>query len=132
MLHALIAVALFAGNDSAPAPPPPTEPPGWRKLEAIYREACAPKAPHQDVSYPENLAGTNLSGTAVLILTLNPCGEVRDVVIEKSSQNRDVDRAAIESVRAWVIDPKLAQLSPGMGGQVRVPVAIMPSAQETP
>lgn len=128
MLHALIAIALSVGNDSTPVPPPPPEPPGWQRLKAIHGEECTPKAPNQDVAYPENLIGTNVTGTTVLILALNPCGEVRDVAIEKSSQNRDVDRAAIDSAKTWVIDPKHAQLSPGLGGQVRVPVTIAPSA----
>lgn len=133
MLSALIGLALLAGDGAVPPPPPPPEPPSrpWEaKWSAIEQEACTPKPPQQHIAYPEHLIGANVSGTAVLILVLNPCGEVRDAVFERSSRNRDIDRAARDSALTWVIDPNVAQLPPGRGGRVRVPVVLTPSAPE--
>ena len=117
-----------------PPPPPPAPPPGsihprepqWR---AIYEEKCSPKPPNQDIAYPDFLLETGASGTTVLIVVMNPCGEVRDAVIEKSSNNIDLDLAAIMAAMRWVIDPKLADLRPGLGGQVRIPVVMTPTAK---
>ena len=125
MLSVLTALALLAGDGAVPPPPPPAPPSEW---SAIEHEACTPKPPQQHITYPEHLIGANVSGTTVLILILNPCGEVRDAVFERSSRNRDIDRAARDSALTWVIDPKVAQLPPGRGGRVRVPVTLMPSA----
>lgn len=129
MLSVLMALALLAGDDAVPPPPPPAPPSEW---SAIEHEACTPKPPQQNIAYPEQLIGANVSGTAVLILVLNPCGEVRDVVFERSSRNRDIDRAARDSALTWVFDPKRVDLPPGRGGRVRVPVTLMPSPPEAP
>lgn len=137
MLSALMGLALLASDGAAPPPPAPPAPPApqqpWEaEWQAIAEETCTPKPPQQNISYPEHLIGTNVSGTTVLILALNPCGEVRDVIIERSSRNRDIDRAAMNAARTWVYDPKQAELSPGRGGRVRVPVALMPSPPVAP
>ena len=94
----------------------PREPQWW----AIYEEKCSPKPSNQNIAYPQHLRDAGASGTTILILVLNPCGEVRDAVIEKSSLNIDIDLAAIMAAMTWVINPSDAKLRPGFGGQVRV------------
>ena len=95
--------------------------------ESPYQEKCLPKAPTgRTVLYPIELIGTNTYGTAVLILDLNPCGEVRAATFEKSSRNRILDSAARDAVMTWVLDPETVGLSPGRGGRIRVPVEFPP------
>ena len=118
-----------------PPPPPPAPPPGSShprepQWKAIFEEKCSPKPQNRSISYPQHLLGTGISGTTTLILVLNPCGEVRDAVIEKSSHNTDIDLAAVMAAMTWVIDPNDAQLRPGFGGQVRVPIVMAPPPKE--
>jgi len=88
----------------------------------IYVEACTPQAPHQTINYPPQLVGTEVFGQVELVLFLNPCGQVRHVVISRSSGVPDLDVAAVESAKTWVISPGLANLQPGRGGLVRLPI----------
>lgn len=88
----------------------------------IYVEACTSQAPRQAINYPPQLIGTEISGLVELVLFLNPCGQVRHVVISRSSGVPDLDVAAVEGAKTWVISPGLANLQPERGGMVRVPV----------
>ena len=88
----------------------------------IYTETCTSKKLNQTVDYPAQLLGTRISGVVVLVLFLNPCGEVRHVIISQSSGTPDLDRAAVESAKNWVISPERADLPEGRGGMIRLPV----------
>jgi TonB family protein len=88
----------------------------------IYIEACTPQAPRQTINYPPQLVGTDVFGQVELVLFLNPCGQVRHVIISRSSGVPDLDVAAVESAKTWVISPGLAKLQPGRGGLVRLPI----------
>lgn len=72
--------------------------------------------------YPEQLKGTKIGGVVVLILTLDSCGSVIDVGVERSSRNRDLDRAAIEGARAWRFVPTTDGQGNTEPRRVRVPV----------
>ena len=72
-------------------------------------------------AYPELAALMRIAGRTVLIVDVSPQGEATDVVVEKSSRNRDLDRAAIDAARRWKFVPALKAGEP-VAGRVRVPV----------
>lgn len=117
MLGSLILV--LASQSAMGAPFAPGENP---ILAPIYVESCTPKAPSQTIQYPLQLIGTEVFGQVELVLFLNPCGEVRHVIISKSSGTPDLDIAAVESAKTWVISPERAHLEPGRGGVVKLPI----------
>lgn len=98
------------------------------RASQIYQEKCSQKRPTRPGNfYPQELAGTNIYGTAVLIIDVNPCGEVRDFVgFQKSTRNRVLDNAARDAVMSWVLDPKKLGLPSGRGGRFTVPVEFSP------
>ena len=99
-------------------------------LAPIYVEPCTPKAPSQPIQYPPQLIGTEVFGQVELVLFLNPCGEVRHVIISRSSGTPDLDIAAVESAKSWVISPDLASLEPGRGGIVRLPIKFAEDSEQ--
>ena len=88
----------------------------------IYVESCTTLEPRQAITYPPELVGTEVYGKVELVLFLNPCGQVRHVIVSKSSGTPVLDTAAVESAKSWVISPDLANLQPGRGGIVRLPI----------
>ena len=100
-----------------------------KRAGVIYQEKCVPKPPAiQAPTYPQELIGTNIYGTTVLILEVNPCGEVREVRFQKSSRNRALDRAAMDAAMNWVLDAEQLGHSAGKGGRILVPVDFLPPA----
>lgn len=51
--------------------------------------------------YPPAALRSGITGAVGVILTVNPDGYVEDVEVERSSQSRDLDRAAIQGARKW-------------------------------
>lgn len=109
---------LFSALSTEPVAAPIANP----VFAPIYVEACTPKTPRQTIEYPPELIGTEIFGKVELVLFLNACGDVRHVIISKSSGTPALDNAAVANVKSWVISPALAHLQPGLGGMVRVPV----------
>jgi TonB family protein len=100
-------------NDTLNIPPPrplrfawpgtSEEDKGWK--EAVGSESCVP-GPAQDEppEYPRDELANGVTGSVGLLILTNRCGDARDVVIEKSSRNRDLDRAAIKAAQQWRFD----------------------------
>ena len=57
--------------------------------------------------------------TVMLVIDSTP-GNVLNVAVEKSSRNRDLDRAAMDAARKWRFNPAVKNGQPVR--QVRVPV----------
>lgn len=68
----------------------------------------------------------------VVIVLLNPCGEVRDASFQKSSRNRAIDRAAIRWVRAARYSTKAKSLGNGIGGYGLLPFDFSNENDSTP
>jgi len=62
-----------------------------------------------------------VTGVVVLLVTVNAAGEPTDVKVEKSSHNRNLDRAAIDAARKWRFNPGKRN-GANVGDVVRVPV----------
>ena len=71
--------------------------------------------------YPPAALRSGITGTVILIISVDAQGNVTDVEVERSSRNRDLDRAAIQAARKWRFNP--AQVDGvNSAGRVRVPV----------
>ncbi len=123
-----------------PTPPPPEAPPievAEPRPMDVYTPPSppAPPAPQPDIGasvdissknmnppkYPPAAARAGITGTVVLIIDVDANGNVTNVSVEKSSRNRDLDRAAMDAARKWRFSPGMSN-GQKTAGRVRVPV----------
>ncbi|WP_099527407.1 energy transducer TonB [Stenotrophomonas maltophilia] len=124
----------------SPVPPPPQAPvvdvPEPRPSDIVTPPSPpAPAAPATSIEasvdisskamnpprYPPAAFRAGIQGEVILIIDVDANGNVTNVTVEKSSRNRDLDRAAMEAARKWRFN---AAESGGKkaAGRVRVPV----------
>ncbi|WP_099524754.1 energy transducer TonB [Stenotrophomonas maltophilia] len=98
---------------SPPAPPAPAT-----SIEASVDISSKAMNPPR---YPPAAFRAGIQGEVILIIDVDANGNVTNVTVEKSSRNRDLDRAAMEAARKWRFN---AAESGGKkaAGRVRVPV----------
>ncbi|MDN5781321.1 MAG: energy transducer TonB, partial [Luteimonas sp.] len=131
----------LAPPQPTPLPPPPEEPPVVFDDPSPMDTPAPPPAPPSppqpqqnigasvDISsknmnppkYPPAAARSGIEGTVILIIDVDANGNVVDVSVEKSSRNRDLDRAAIAAARKWRFNPSTVN-GQKAAGRVRVPV----------
>ena len=130
----------LAPPKTTPLPPPPEAPPvdvaEPRPTDIVTPPSPpAPPAPIADVAatvdissknmnpprYPPAAARAGIEGTVILIIDVDANGNVTNVAVEKSSRNRDLDRAAMEAARKWRFNPSVVN-GQKAAGRVRVPV----------
>ncbi|HHW4679106.1 MAG TPA: energy transducer TonB [Xylella sp.] len=124
----------------APVPPPPQAPvvdvPEPRPTDVVVPPAPpAPPSPPNDIGasvdissksmnppkYPSPALRSGITGEVVLIIDVDANGNVTNVSVEKSSRNRDLDRAAMEAASKWKFNPSVIN-GKKSAGRVRVPV----------
>ncbi|KAF1696202.1 energy transducer TonB [Pseudoxanthomonas jiangsuensis] len=124
----------------SPVPPPPEAPPvdvaEPRPTDVFTPPAPpAPPAPVADIQasvdissknmnpprYPPAAARAGIEGEVILVIDVDANGNVTNVSVEKSSRNRDLDRAAMEAARKWRFNPAQSG-GQKAAGRVRVPV----------
>lgn len=95
--------------------PPPSPPSTIEASVDISSKAMNPPR------YPPAAFRAGIQGEVILIIDVDASGNVTNVTVEKSSRNRDLDRAAMEAARKWRFN---AAESGGKkaAGRVRVPV----------
>lgn len=71
--------------------------------------------------YPPAAARAGIQGTVILVIDVDANGNVTNVSVEKSSRNRDLDRAAMDAARKWRFNAGQAG-GQKTAGRVRVPV----------
>ena len=71
--------------------------------------------------YPPAAARSGIEGEVILVIDVDANGNVTNVSVEKSSRNRDLDRAAMEAARKWRFNPSIVN-GQKAAGRVRVPV----------
>ena len=73
--------------------------------------------------YPPAAARAGATGTVILLIDIDAQGNVLNVRVEKSSRNRDLDRAAQEAPKKkkWKFNPAKDNGNP-VASTVRVPV----------
>jgi periplasmic protein TonB len=103
----------------APPPAPPTPqvavPADVAASEDISGRAIAPP------KYPAEELRDGVTGLVKLRVTIDANGNVLDIAIEKSSRNRNLDRAAMDAARKWRFNPGIKN-GQKVGGVVIVPV----------
>jgi protein TonB len=72
-------------------------------------------------TYPPAAVRAGVEGTVVLVISIDANGNVLNVEVEKSSRNRDLDRAAIAAAKKWRFSPQIENGKP-VASRVRVPV----------
>ncbi|KRG83436.1 energy transducer TonB, partial [Stenotrophomonas acidaminiphila] len=71
--------------------------------------------------YPPAAFRAGIQGEVILIIDVDASGNVTNVSVEKSSRNRDLDRAAMDAARKWKFNPSVIN-GQKAAGRVRVPV----------
>ena len=105
-------MALVAGCDNTPAPPP-----------MATTQLMAVNTPPP--GYPEELACNEIGGQVVLQLTVGPEGTPTTVKITQSSGVPALDKSATEAVRSWQFEPATRGGNP-VASQLSVPVTFTP------
>jgi protein TonB len=104
--------------DLPPLPPaPPAPPQQTTQLGSVDPSSRAMNPPQ----YPPSAVRSGIEGTVVLVISIDAKGNVLDVEVEKSSRNRDLDRAAITAARKWRFSPQIEN-GVAVPSRVRVPV----------
>ncbi|KRG37738.1 energy transducer TonB, partial [Stenotrophomonas panacihumi] len=124
----------------SPVPPPPEAPvvdvPEPRPSDIVTPPAPpSPPQPSQDIGASVDISSKNMNppkyppaafragvqGEVILIVDVDANGNVTNVAVEKSSRNRDLDRAAMDAARKWRFNPSVVN-GQKTAGRVRVPV----------
>jgi protein TonB len=129
----------------SPVPPPPEEPPVIFDDPTALDIAAPPPAPpapaapvvtfaaSEDITgrrlnpprYPPQEARRCIGGEVLLRVTIDATGAVLDVVVQRTSRNRNLDRSAQDAARRWRFNPGMHNGVP-VGGDVLVPVNFTP------
>ena len=105
---------------STPAPPPaPPAPPVAAQTVEASIDASFQQMHKPD--YPREELNAGITGTVVLLVTVDENGNPIQVVVEKSSHDRGLDRSAVEAAKKWRFNPKVEN-GRRVSGVVRVPV----------
>ncbi|MBN4841748.1 energy transducer TonB, partial [Citrobacter braakii] len=90
--------------DLPPQPPSPPSPPApiadiGSSVDPSSRRLNPPRYPPQELRQ-------GVGGTVILVISIDAQGNVLDIQVEKSSRNRNLDRAAVEAARRWKFNPE--------------------------
>lgn len=105
-------------NDIVTPPSPPSPPAPPTSIEASVDISSKAMNPPR---YPPAAFRAGIQGEVILIIDVDASGNVTNVTVEKSSRNRDLDRAAMEAARKWRFNAAEAG-GKKAAGRVRVPV----------
>ncbi len=72
--------------------------------------------------YPPAAFRAGVQGVVGLVVDVDANGGVVNVTVERSSRNRDLDRAAIEAARRWGFNAAKSSSGKSVAGRIRVPV----------
>ena len=100
-----------------PAPPSPPQPPSDDIGASVDISSKAMNPPR----YPPAAFRAGIQGEVILIIDVDANGNVTNVSVERSSRNRDLDRAAMEAARKWKFNASIVN-GQKAAGRVRVPV----------
>ena len=102
----------------APPPAPPAPPVAVADIGASVDISSKNMNPPR---YPPAAARAQIEGTVILVIDVDANGNVTNVSVEKSSRNRDLDRAAMYAARKWRFNASVVN-GQKAAGRVRVPV----------
>mgnify|MGYP003616306966 FL=1 len=102
----------------APPPSPPAPPAAVSDMSSGVDPSSRAMNPPK---YPPEEQRRGIQGTTVLVVSIDASGGVLDVEVEKSSGNRNLDRAAVQAARRWRFNPEVRN-GQKVASRVRVPV----------
>jgi len=105
-------------NDVVTPPSPPSPPAQVTDIQASVDISSKNMNPPR---YPPAAFRAGIQGEVILIIDVDASGNVTNVSVEKSSRNRDLDRAAMDAARKWKFNPSVIN-GQKAAGRVRVPV----------
>jgi len=105
-------------NDIVTPPSPPSPPAPPSTIEASVDISSKNMNPPR---YPPAAFRAGIQGEVILIIDVDANGNVTNVSVERSSRNRDLDRAAMEAARKWSFRSAESG-GKKVAGRVRVPV----------
>ena len=104
-------------DPARPAQPPPAPPQPTTTLGSVDPSSRAQNPPR----YPPSALRSGIEGTVILVISIDAQGNVLDVEVERSSRNRDLDRAAVQAARKWRFNAA-TENGVAVASRVRVPV----------
>lgn len=75
--------------------------------------------------YPPAAARAGIGGVVHLLIAIDGSGGIANVSVERSSRNRDLDRAAMDAARKWKFRPVIVD-GAGIPGSIRTTVEFRP------
>ncbi|MCR6664156.1 MAG: energy transducer TonB [Luteimonas sp.] len=87
------------------APPPSPPAPPSSSPDIAGGDVDASTRSQFPIAYPPAAARAGITGTVVVQVTYDAQGRITDAKIFRSSRNRDLDRAALQGVRRWTVNP---------------------------
>lgn len=102
----------------APPPAPPSRPQAVADMGSGVDPSSRAMNPPK---YPPEELRRGVSGTTILIVSIDASGNVLDVEVEKSSGNRNLDRSATTAAKRWRFNPEIKN-GQKIASRVRVPV----------
>lgn len=122
------------GFKSSPAPQPPKTHSKKALLEWLLIRTEGPCTTNKPFSmnglaYPSQEAADGIGGMTRIRVKVDACGFPLEVYIDKSSRNRNLDRAAIAAAWRWRLDmtKELAPQKRGVPRQAIIPVKFTPT-----
>ncbi|WP_439334348.1 energy transducer TonB, partial [Xanthomonas oryzae] len=100
---------------AGPTGPPPAPP------RDMGPSAYLPQKNKTPPKYPPAAFRAGVQGEVILIVDVDANGNVTNVSVEKSSRNRDLDRAAMDAARKWKFNASTVN-GQKAAGRARVPV----------
>jgi periplasmic protein TonB len=88
-----------------PAPPPAPPAPPAAQPDIAGGEVDASTRSQFPIQYPPAAMRSGITGTVIVQVTYDASGRITDATIFRSSRNRDLDRAALQGVRRWTVNP---------------------------
>ncbi len=100
------------------APPPPTSVDDVTNISSTVDPSSKILNPPR---YPHEEERRGITGTTLLVISIDASGSVLDIEVQKSSGNRNLDRAAQDAARKWRFNPEVRN-GQNVASRVLVPV----------
>lgn len=102
---AVVDVPQTHANVVAASPGPPVQPAPPVPSSSVNPDGSASVCSRSQLRYPPAAQRSGATGTTVVLVSWNADGTITDVSVQRSSRNRDLDRAATQGVKQYKVCP---------------------------